>query len=140
MFTEQSAIFLYDAKAEDLTNQLTDNSMDLRLSQKYSSNEISKIHANYAPEKERIRNQISNLDKTENAIEYQNLIEELKELRDQEDDEVERVENEMNEKEEDMNVENDLLEAQLEDVNQQKEAAEKMLDEDIKSNFGYFQN
>lgn len=140
MLTEQSAIFFFDAKAEDLTNQITDNSMDLRLSQKYSSNEISKIHANYSQEKEKIRNQIETLDKTENAMEYQSLIEELKDLRDQEDAEVETIENEMSEKEENINTENDMLESQLEEVNQQSEAFGKMLDEDIQKNFGYFQN
>lgn len=138
MFTEQSAIFFFDAKAEDLTNQITDNSMDLRLSQKYSSNEISKIHANYSQEKEKIRNQIENLDKTENAMEYQSLIEELKDLRDQEDAEVETIENEMSEKEETINTQNDMLESQLEEVKQQSEAFGKMLDEDIQKNFGYF--
>ncbi|MBQ8635809.1 hypothetical protein IJ425_06625 [bacterium] len=138
MFTAQSAIFLNDAKAEELTNQITDNSMDLRLCQKYSSNDIQAIHDKYAPEKERIRNEIEGLDKAENKEEYADLIEELKTLRDEEDAEVEAIENEMSEKEENINVENDLLETQLEDVNANTEVFQKMLDESIEDNFGYF--
>ena len=138
MFTAQSAIFLNDAKAEDLTNTITDNSMDLRLCQKYASNDIQAIHDKYAPEKERIRNEIEGLDKKENKEEYADLIEELKTLRDEEDAEVENIENEMSEKEESINVENDMLETQLEDVKANTEVFQKMLDESIEDNFGYF--
>ena len=70
----QSAIFLNEARAETITNELTDNSMDLRLLQKHTSAEVDEIRAQYAPEEERIRNEIEGLDKTENKDEYQDLI------------------------------------------------------------------
>jgi hypothetical protein len=140
MFAEQSIILLYDAKSEDLTNQITDNSEDLRLLQKYASNEIGEIHAKYAPEKERIRDEIESLDKAENRDEYEDLINELKDVRDEEDAEIEAVETRIHDKEEEVTVENDLLQTQLEEVNAQTEVFEQMLSDSIKKNFGYFQN
>ena len=73
----QSAIYLNDARAETLTNQITDNSEILRLEQKYSSNDIQDIRNQYAPEKERIQNEINGMDKVEQQDEYQELMTEL---------------------------------------------------------------
>jgi len=140
MFAEQSIILLYDAKSEDLTNQITDNSEDLRLLQKYASNEINEIHAKYAPEKERVRDEIESLDKAENRDEYEDLINELKDLRDEEEAEIEAVETRIHDKEEEVTVENDILQTQLEETNAQTEVFEQILSDNIKKNFGYFQN
>jgi oligoendopeptidase F len=96
MFNLQAAIYLNEAREETLTNELTDNSMDLRLKQKRSDNDIQAIRDKYAPEKERIENEIADLDKTEEREEYQDLIAELRELKDEEEQEVEKVENETN--------------------------------------------
>ena len=135
----QAAVFLGDAKAETLTNELTDNSMDLRLDQKYASNEIDKIRAEYAPEKERIRNEIEGLDKAEQRNEYQDLLTELNDLKEEEENRVEKVEDELNEKETEIQSENETLEVQLEDINAQTEAFKEMLKQNIEQEFGYFQ-
>lgn len=135
----QSAIFLNEARSETITNELTDNSMDLRLEQKHSSNEIADIHAHYAPEKERIQNEIAGLDKIEQQDEYQDLMTELKELRDQEEAEVAQIEEDMKDQETAIQAENDILEVQLEEINTTTESFKEMLKQNIEQEFGYFQ-
>ena len=126
-------------RGESLTNQITDNSMDLRLLQKYASNEIDKIRAKYAPEKERIRDEIADLDKEELRDEYEDLMGELNDIKDNEDAEIARVEEELHQKEEEVNLENDLLQAQLESVNADREGLEEARNERIEEEYGYFQ-
>jgi len=135
----QAAIFTNEARAETLTNEITDNSMDLRLHQKRSSKEISDIHAQYAPEKERIQNEIEGLDKIEQQDEYQDLMTELKDLREEEEARIEVLEEKLNDKETKVQFENETLEVQLEDINSQTESFEEMLKQNIEKNFGYFQ-
>ena len=135
----QSAIYLNDARAETLTNELTDNSMDLRLIQKHSSNDIENIRQKYKPEKERINNEIDSMDKIEQQEEYQDLLTELRELKEAEEAEVAQVEEELSDQETLMQTENELLEVQLEDINAQTESFKEMLKENIEKNFGYFQ-
>ena len=140
MFPEQSIVLLYDVKSEDLTAQVTENSENLRLLQKYSSNDIAAVQAEYAPEKERIRDEIASLDKAENRDEYEDLINELKEVRDEEDAKIEYIENQIHDKEEEVTVENDQLQTQIEECKTQVEVFEQMLSDSVKKNFGYFQH
>lgn len=135
----QSTIFFGDARAESLTNEITDNSMDLRLAQKQASNQIDMVHANYAPEKEAIRNEIEGLDKTEQREEYQNLMTELNDLKQEEETKVAKIEDELNEYETEIQAENEMLEVQLEDVQTQTESFKEMLKENIEQEFSYFQ-
>lgn len=135
----QAAIFTNEARAETLTNEITDNSMDLRLHQKRSSKEISDIHAQYAPEKERIQNEIEGLDKIEQQDEYQDLMTELKDLREEEEAAVKQVEDETNDYETNVQTENEMLEVQLEEVNTTTESFKEMLKQNIEDEFGYFQ-
>ena len=139
MFNLQSAIYLNEAREETLTNELTDNSMDLRLKQQHSSNDVQAIRDKYAPEKDRINNEIQDLDKTEQREEYQDLMTELKELKDQEESEVERVENETNDYETIIQMENENLEVQIEEINSSTETFKEMLKQSVESEFGYFQ-
>ena len=134
----QLAEYLNTARSEDLTNQMTDNSMLLRLLQKYASNAIQDIQNKYAPEKERIRSEIEGLDKKESRLEYEDLINELKELKDEEEAEIEAVEEAIAQKEEEMNLENDMLETQLEAVEADGEMIDGFLETAVQS-FGYFQ-
>ena len=126
-------------RGESLTNQMTDNSMDLRLLQKYASNEIDKIHSKYAPEKEQIRSEIEGLDKKEARDEYEDLMGELNDIKDEEDAAVARVEEELHQKEEEINLENDTLQAQLESVNADREGLEEARNQRIEDEYGYFQ-
>ena len=135
----QSAIYLNEAREETLTNELTDNSMDLRLKQQHSSNDVQAIRDKYAPEKDRINNEIQDLDKTEQREEYQDLMTELKELKDQEEREVEKIENETNDYETIIQTENETLEVQVEEISASTETYKEMLKENIESEFGYFQ-
>ena len=135
----QAAIFLNEARAETLQAEITDNSMDLRLHQKHSSTEIADVHAQYAPEKERIQNEIAGLDKIEQQEEYQNLMTELKELREEEEAEVQQIEDETNDYETIVQTENEMLEVQLEEVNTTTESFQEMLKQNIEDEFGYFQ-
>ncbi len=135
----QAAIFTNEARAETLTNEITDNSMDLRLHQKRSSKEIADIHAQYAPEKERIQNEIEGLDKIEQQDEYQNLMTELKDLREEEEAAVKQVEDETKDYETIVQTENEMLEVQLEEVNTSTESFKEMLKQNIENEFGYFQ-
>ena len=75
-------------RGETLTNQITDNSQDLRLDQKYASNEIDKIQAEYAPKKEEVRSEIESLDDTSSSMEYTDLMHELNELKDEEEKKI----------------------------------------------------
>ena len=118
---------------------MTDNSMDLRLLQKYASNEIDKIHSKYAPEKEQIRSEIEGLDKKEARDEYEDLMGELNDIKDEEDAAVARVEEELHQKEEEINLENDTLQAQLESVNADREGLEEARNQRIEDEYGYFQ-
>ena len=135
----QSAIFLYELRSETLTNELIDNSMDLRLLQKHASNEIEKIHAKYSPEKQQIRNEINDLDKVEQQNEYQELTAELKDLQEKEDREVEKIENRLKDQETKIQSENEILEVQLEEINTQIESFQEMLKQNTEKEFGYFQ-
>lgn len=135
----QTAIFTNDARAETLTNELTDNSMDLRLAQKHSSNEIQDVRNKYSPEKERIRNEIADLDKIEQQSEYQDLMAELNDLKTEEEAEVARIEDEMNDHETEIQLENETLEVQLEEINTTNESFKEMLKENVEKDFGYFQ-
>lgn len=135
----QSSIFLNEARSETLTNQITDNSSDLRLLQKYASNDIQNIRDKYAPEKDRIQNEIASLDKIEDRDEYVELATELNDLKEAENREVEKIEKELNEKETEVQFENETLEVQLEAVNADIESFEEMLKEAVEKNFGYFQ-
>ena len=139
MFNLQAAIYTNEAREETLTNELTDNSMDLRLRQKHSSNDVQAIRDKYAPEKDRINNEIEDLDKTEQREEYQDLISELKELKDQEESEVEKIENETNDYETIIQTENESLEVQIEEISASTETFQEMLKQSIESEFGYFQ-
>ena len=113
--------------------------MLLRLHQKHSSTEIADVHAQYAPEKERIQNEIAGLDKIEQQEEYQNLMTELKELREEEEAEVQQIEDETNDYETIVQTENEMLEVQLEEVNTTTESFQEMLKQNIEDEFGYFQ-
>lgn len=124
---------------EELTNQMTDNSMDLRLTQKYSSNDIETIRTKYAPEKERINNEIESLDKIEERDEYQDLLTEMKELKEQEEAEITRAEEELSDDETMIQLENETLEVQLEDVKAQKESFQEMRKQNNERIHGYFQ-
>jgi len=138
MFNLQAAIYTNEAREETLTNELTDNSMDLQLKQKHSSNDIDAIRSHYAPEKERINNEIKELDKTEQHDEYQDLITELKELKDEEEREIEQIEEETNDYETKIQLENEQLEVQIEEINSSTETFKEMLKESVEKNFGYF--
>jgi len=135
----QSAIYLNDARAETLTNEITDNSETLRLLQKYSSNDIQDIRNQYSPEKERIQNEINGMDKVEQQDEYQELMTELKDLREEEEARIEVLEEKLNDQETKIQFENETLEVQLEDINAQTESFEEMLKQNIEKNYGYFQ-
>ena len=115
MLTEQATILLNDAAANDITNQMTDNTLNLRLKQKYSSNTISQIHSKYDQEEQLIRDEINALeDKSGN--EYEELISELKELKEEEDAEIEKTEEESNDYETHIELENAQLETRLEAI------------------------
>ena len=126
-------------QAEELKNQLTDISMDLRLTQKQTSAEIDQIHAKYAPEKERIRNEIEGLDKDEMRDQYADLMGELNDIKDQEEADKKRVEEQSSEKEEGMNLQKDNTEARLEATNTSREKNEEARDQLIQEEYGYFQ-
>ena len=135
----QATIYLNEARAETLTNELTDNSMDLRLLQKHTSNEIAQIRQQYKPEKDRINNKIEGLDKIEQQEEYQDLLTELRELKEEEEEKIATVEEKLSDQETEFQTENELLEVQLEDINTQTESFKEMLKQNIEDNFGYFQ-
>ena len=135
----QLAINTGELMAETLTNEQTDNSMDLRLAQKHNANSIEQIRSNYAPEKERINNEIESLDKVEQRDEYQDLMAELKEIKDQEEAEINRKEDEMADYEAGIQLENESLKTRLEAVQAQTDSFKEMLKQNIESEFGYFQ-
>jgi len=138
MFGEHSTIQLYKAKKSDLTNQVTFNSLTLRLKQKHSANDVNEIHHKYGREEEMIRNEMKGLDdKTGN--EYFELMSELQELKDEEDREVTQAEEASKEYETQIELENASLETQIQAIAADIEGLEEMRKENIEKVFGYFQ-
>jgi predicted nuclease with TOPRIM domain len=113
--------------------------MDLRLAQKHSSADIDRIRAQYAPEEERIRNEIEGLDKLEQQDEYQDLLRELNDLKEEKESKIARREDEASDHETIVQSENESLEVRLEDINAEKESFQEMLKQNIEQEFGYFQ-
>ena len=128
-----------DANASDIENQITKNSMAIRLKQKHSSAKISEIRAKYQVEEEKIRNKIDSLDEENSSKEYEDLMTELKELRDMEDDEVEVEENAATDYETDIQLENDNLSTRLEAMKADTESLKELHQKNIEDSFGYFQ-
>lgn len=137
MFGEHSTIQLYKAKKADLTNQVTFNSLTLRLKQKHSANDVNEIHHKYGVEEEMIRNEMKGLDdKTGN--EYFELMSELQELRDEEDQMVTQAEQASKDYETQIELENAGLETQIQAIAADLEGLEEMRKENIEKVFGYF--
>ena len=128
-----------DANASDIENQITKNSMAIRLKQKHSSAKISEIRAKYQVEEEKIRNKIDSLDEENSSKEYEDLMTELKELRDMEDDEVEAEEIAATDYETDIQLENDNLSTRLEAMKADTESLKELHQKNIEDSFGYFQ-
>ena len=138
MFIELLTILTQDALVDNVTNQITDNTMDLSLKQKYQSDTIAQIHAKYNLEEDLIRDEIDNLeDKT--GDEYAELMEELQELKEMEDQEVKAEEEKASDYETRIQLENDNLETRKEAMEKNIEAFQEALDQSIEKNFGYFQ-
>ena len=138
MFTEQSTIFVYDAKAQDIEAQMTNNTMDLRLKQKHSAQMIDQINFKYEQEKDLVRNEMDqNPDKV--SSEYLELMADLNELKEKESKEVERQEEESTEYQNHIEQENATLESQLKSINADKEALKETLKSNVEKVFGYFQ-
>ena len=129
----------YISIEETLTNQLTDNSQDLRLTQKHVSSETDQVRAEYAVEEDRIRNEIEGLDKIAQKNEYQDLLGELNDLKEEKESKIESLENQTNDDETKVQSENEIIEVQLEDVKAQRESFQEMLKECIENESGYFQ-
>ena len=138
MFSQQANIFLYDAKKNDITNQMTDNTQDLRLKQKHSAAEISDIHQKFSSEEDLVRAKIDSLEGVNAENEYESLMAELKDLQDDEDREVEAAENMASVYENGIQLENDQLQSQLEAIVQDREGIEENLKENVEKTFGYF--
>ena len=138
MFVELLTILTQDALIEDVTNQITDNTMDLRLKQKYQSNAIAQIHDKYNLEEELIRDEIDKLD-DKSGDEYEDLMRELQELKEMEDQEVKAEEEKASDYETKMQLENDNLEVRKEAMEKNVEAFQEALNQSIEKNFGYFQ-
>ena len=138
MFTEQSTIFVYDAKAQDIEAQMTNNTMDLRLKQKHSAQMIDQINFKYEQEKDLVRNEMDkNPDKV--SSEYLELMSDLNELKEKESKEVERQEEESTDYQNHIEQENATLESQLKAINADKEALKETLKSNVEKVFGYFQ-
>ena len=130
-------IMTNDATIEEMEGQITRNSMNLRLKQKISAQ--SDIHNKFKEEKDKIRNEISNLDKTAINNEYQDLMAELNELKDEEEQAVEREEQEAKDYEERVQLENDGLETRLEALRADTQSLKEFSEDSIKDSFGYFE-
>lgn len=138
MFGEHSTIQLYKAKKHDLQNQVTFNSLTLRLKQKHSSNSVSDVHHKYGVEESMIRNEIRGLD-DKSGNEYLELMTELQELQDEEDRIVTQMEQESKDYESKIEMENASLETQLQAIDADIEGLEEMRKQNIEKVFGYFQ-
>ena len=137
MFAEQLMKLTNDALAQDIEAQMTDNSMNIRLLEKYQSNTIKDIHYRYNMEENALQEQMDDLDVT--SDEFAQLKEEMQNLKEMEDQEVAQVENETADKETPLQTENDYLETKLEAIRADNEALEEAIKQDIDKNFGYFQ-
>ncbi len=128
----------YIAKEQDLQAELTDNSMDLRLKQKYASDEQAGITKEYDMQEDAIQEQMDQIgDKTND--EYQDLMAEMLELKDAEDAELKAIEQAQSDMETQIQNENASLETQLQAVQADREGLEEARKEDIEDQFGYFQ-
>ena len=137
--TETITIETNKALASEWEGQLLKLSMQRRLLQKYSANEIEAIHNKYAPLKEEVKNKMDSLDKEHITSEYQELMTELNELTNKEDQEVEQAEQRVNDREGELQLEQSNLESRLEAVKKDTESEEEMRKQNIERSFGYFQ-
>ena len=137
--TETISIETNKSLASEWEGQLLKLSMRKRLIQKYSSNEITQIHAKYAPQKEEIKNKIDSLDDKSVTSEYQELLGELRELDNMENDEVKAAEEKASQAEEDIQLEQDALESRLEALKKDTESMEEMRKANVEDSFNYFQ-
>ena len=82
---------LYTALGHDLSNQIMALSENLRLLHRYQTNSIEQVRAQYNPEQDLIRDEISALGDDAND-EYTDLMAELKASQDKEDQMIEQIE------------------------------------------------
>ena len=99
---------LYTALGHDLSNQIMALSENLRLLHRYQTNSIEQVRAQYNPEQDLIRDEISALGDDAND-EYTDLMAELKASQDKEDQMIEQIETETQEKEDAINLEKEKL-------------------------------
>ena len=125
---------------ETLTSAIMESSDTDRLVQKQTSAQIDQIRAEYAPEEDRIKNEIEGLDKTAQKDEYQDLLRELNDLVEERQDKIERLEDELHMKETDNQLKRESDQVRLEEVKAQRESFEEMRKEAIENEFGYFNN
>ncbi len=128
----------YIAKEQDLQAELTDNSMDLRLKQKYASDEQAGITKKYDIQEDMIQEQMDAMD-DKTCDEYKDLMAEIKELKDAEDVELKAIEQAQTDMETQIQNENATLESQLQAIQADREGLEEARKSDIEDSFGYFQ-
>ena len=136
--TETLSIENNKALINEWEGQLLRLSMQKRLLQKHSSNDITEIHARYAPQKEEIRNKIADLGDDSSSTEYQQLMTELHDLEVKENNEIDYIERQMTEQENDVQAEIDSLESRKEAAEKDTESMEEMRSQNIEKSFGYF--
>ena len=129
---------LYTALGHDLSNQIMALSENLRLLHRYQTNSIEQVRAQYNPEQDLIRDEISALGDDAND-EYTDLMAELKVSQDKEDQMIEQIETETQEKEDAINLEKEKLETRLEAMRADEEALGEAIKADNEDFYGYFQ-
>ena len=137
MFASELQVLEYDALISDLDQQLITNSMTLQLKHRYSSMETEKIHKQFGNEKDQIKNELSGMDRKDAG--YQDLMDELSDLEFAEDEAVEKLEKFAEEDEDRIETENTSIQTRRDAANADREGFKKMLEEDVKNQFSYFQ-
>lgn len=138
MLLQSLAKLLGIAQTNDIQNQMTDNSMELRLKHKTFANETTKIHRKYDEEQSMIQNQMDSID-DKTSDEYKELMSELKDSKDAEDKAVEQVEIKSTEYQDRVDRENAVLTDRLTAITENQEAWDSARKDNIEKTFGYFQ-
>lgn len=126
------------AEKETIEAQLTNNSLDIRLKQKTSSNEADMINTQCNEEVAQIRNEMAQMD-DKTCDEYKELMNEIEELKDERDRKLSKIESEATDYETIKDTENQTLQSRLEAVSADIESYEEARQGNIEDSFGYFQ-
>lgn len=127
------------ALKNNIEDQMTTNSMELRTKQNASANVVTKLHRKYDVEQEMIQNEMDACD-DKTSDEYKELMAELKDSKEAEDKAVEQEEEKAQDYQNRIDNENAILQDRLTAISEDQEGWDNSLKDDIQKTCAVFAN